>query len=130
MLALQLNQPSFFMGLGADGQPVMPVTAEAVLQQIRDRAASIRAKLVTFGIPGAVLTGGATMLVFAGAFKLAGTERVWLPALLVGGATAAAGLLGIAAVASATPVVTPSPVTPLPVATTSSAPATTLPAAF
>jgi hypothetical protein len=115
MLAFQVNGHSVMMGLGDDGVPTAPVTAEAVMQQIRDRVASIRSKLVTFGIPGAVLVGGATTLVFAGAFGAARTERVWTPALIIGGATALAGLLGLAgAAAAANTALPPAQPTPAP----------------
>ena len=125
MLAFQVNGHSIMMGLGDDGAPSAPITAEVVMQQIRDRVASIRSKLVTFGIPGAVLVGSATTLVFAGAFGVARTERVWTPALIIGGATALAGLLGLAGAAAAANAAlppaasTPAPLPmPTPVATT------------
>jgi hypothetical protein len=90
------GQPSMaaMMGLGADGQLVTQVT-----ESIADRIIRIRARMLTIGIPVAVGTGVLTTATFAGAFGLAKTERVWAPALLLGGVATLAALVSVAVAA-------------------------------
>ena len=138
MLALQISSPAFMMGLGADAQPTAPpATQEDLEQQISDRIQNIRSKLITWGIPSVVVTGGAATLVFAAAFAAARTERVWLPSLILGGAVTAAAAIGLAAtsaslndyaLSSSSTSTAPSTATISPAAST--LPATTTPAAY
>jgi hypothetical protein len=90
------GQPSMpaMMGLAADGQLVAQIT-----ESIADRIIRIRARLLTIGIPVAVGTGVLTTATFAGAFGLAKTERVWAPALLLGGVVTLAALVSVAVAA-------------------------------
>jgi len=88
MLALQFQDS---WGLAADG-----AFHAAVTETVATRLARIRSKLVTVGIPTALIGGGVTTLIFAGAFGLARSERVWAPALWLGGVSAVAGLISVA----------------------------------
>ena len=108
------------MGLSADGQLLTKVT-----ESVADRVARIRAQMISIGIPAAVGSGAFTTLVFAGAFGLAHTERVWAPALLLGGVATLAGLVSVAMASRAINTATTTPQTAV-VAT----PPPALPAAF
>lgn len=79
MLALQHSN---FMGLSVDG-----AFHAAVTETVAERVARIRNKMIG---------GGATTLIFAGAFKLAKSEQVWAPSLWLGGVSAVASLLSVA----------------------------------
>jgi len=126
MLALQFQNGSHMMGLGANGQQVVVATTET----IADRVARIRTRMIAIGIPAAVGSGAVTMLTFAAAFGLARTERVWVPAIWLGAVTTIGALVSVAVAAkatedaakSATAATTPAtaaPVTPTPTPTAS-----------
>jgi len=117
-------------GLAQDGS-LMQAQAQAqatITQTVAERVAAIRQKMVAVGIPVAVGSGVVTMLTFAGAFGLARTERVWMPAIWLGALTTIGGLIAVATAAktsedvakqqeaATTPV--PTPVTPAPVTPT------------
>lgn len=97
MLAVQLQAfNGCIMGLGQEEPSPLPPGAEpAVKRQRAERLARIRAH-----IPSALAAGGLTTLVFAAAFKVAQTQRAWTPALVLGGATALAGLARVLVAAS------------------------------
>jgi hypothetical protein len=93
MLAIQLQDS---WGLAADG-----TFHAAVTQTVAERIAQLRTKLLTVGVPAALISGGAVTLIFAGAFKLAHSERVWAPSLWLGGVSALSGLISVALAAHA-----------------------------
>lgn len=96
MLALQLQNPGI-MGLSAEGQQVVASTTAAVAERVQ----RIRSKLISVGIPAAFIGGGVTTLVFAGAFGLARSERVWAPAIWLGAISTVGSLIATAIAAKA-----------------------------
>jgi hypothetical protein len=85
--------PDLMMGLSEWGEAVLG-EADA---RIKERLARIRRRLVNVGVPSAVAGAALTTLIFAGAFKVANTERAWAPAFVLGGAALVAGLARVAA---------------------------------
>lgn len=103
MLAMQLNGYGFSMGLGADGTPATTTpTAPAPVTPTTTTPPPPTQKedkdLVSKGITMAAISGITTTAVFAGAFGLARTERVWTPALFLGALTLLTGLVNTAMV--------------------------------
>jgi hypothetical protein len=80
------------MGLDEWGQQILAQAEADSTSRERARLARIRSRLLAVGIPSSVAGGLVTTLIFAGAFSVAKTERVWLPALILGGAAALSGL--------------------------------------
>jgi hypothetical protein len=96
MLAIQLQSLGSpdLMGLSYDGH--LAATAATITESVAERVTRIRAKMLSVGIPVAVGTGIFTTLTFAGAFGFARSERVWAPALWLGGVATVAGLVSVA----------------------------------
>jgi len=90
MLAIQLQDQESIMGLNAEGQLMAAIT-----ETVAERVARIRTRMIAIGIPVAVGSGLVTMLTFAGAFRLARTERVWTPAIWLGTVATVSGLISV-----------------------------------
>jgi len=73
---------------------------EQTRAQLQARIARIRNRLLAVGIPASIAGGVLTTLIFAVAFKMAKTPKAWTPALILGGATAVAGLARVTVAAT------------------------------
>jgi len=104
MLALQLQAPSrCIMGFGeGEGAPdvLTQKQKEAETARVREQLYRIRRRLFVIGLPTAVAGGALTTIIFGAAFKLAQTSKAWTPALVIGGATALAGIARVVVAAS------------------------------
>lgn len=122
MLAFEINGHHGMMGLGGDGAPVAPTPAATAQPSVGARIRTIGNRMTKYGLVSAAVTGGLSTILFASAFSAARTERVWTPALILGGASALnmliVAVVGRALASGAVSDVTiqlPNPATPVPV---------------